>query len=366
MPLPAIKRRITKASIEFISLCPKGASTFTTLFKALDEADDKGAFEFATLSKQMEKGEIVSLVYAPESVDAQGDVASEEVIKEMSQSFLRNKGDIDIRHDSKALGPDKAYVSESFIVQKDDPRFADTKDADGKPVKTEGAWAVVIKIEDEELKKLYREGKWEGISMGGRGKTERVDPENSQESGMLSKVLDILKQVMPNAGLQKQSNQDTPMTKEDKKDVAEMIAKAVADASKTTGNAEYSGDLKDAKALKKHLEGLEKAEGKKVEVDLGNVEAVEKHLKALKKLEGNSIDLEDAEEVKKLLKSLMEANGKESKELGKLRKEAELAKSKFEKLERKSNQHDPESDGEVRLFAKEKDDMDDFAKALSV
>ena len=55
--------------------------------------------------------------------------------------------EIDLRHDEKPLSKDQAYVAETFIVQKDDPRFAGMKDYNGFDVQIEGDWGVDIKIE---------------------------------------------------------------------------------------------------------------------------------------------------------------------------------------------------------------------------
>ena len=151
-------RRIKKARIQFVSLVPKGANGIATIYK------DDGSFNFGLLVKDAgsafaDKGELVAVVYAPERRDSQGDIASAEVIKEALYESARNGFDIDIRHDGKAVPRDKAFVAESFIVQKNDPRFTDMKDYSGTPVDPTGSWGVVLKIDDQELRKLYREGK---------------------------------------------------------------------------------------------------------------------------------------------------------------------------------------------------------------
>lgn len=167
-------RRIRKAKIEFISLVPAGANMLQPVYKT------DGSVQFGALTKASdnfdEAGELTAVVYAPEHRDSQGDIASAEVVKEMAYDFVANGAKVDIRHDGKALPPEKARVGETFIVQKTDQRFHGWKDRTGKDVNLEGAWATVIKIDDPELRKKYRNGEWAGVSMGG---TAIVDQEKS-------------------------------------------------------------------------------------------------------------------------------------------------------------------------------------------
>jgi hypothetical protein len=160
-------RRIKKAKINFLSLCPRGANQLPTILK------DDGTFTLQTLVKASEdfdvKGELLNVVYAPELRDSQGDIASAEVIKEAMYDSSKSGMNIDIRHNNVAVPKDKAFIAESFIVQKGDARFADFKDYTGKAVDVTGAWATVVKIEDAELKRLYKTGEWNGVSMGGSG-----------------------------------------------------------------------------------------------------------------------------------------------------------------------------------------------------
>lgn len=158
-------KRIVKAKISFISLCSKGANSFSTIYKS-DGGDT--SVELSTICKDMnEQGEIIALVYAPEIVDSQGDIASAAVIKEFAHDFSKHGEGVDVRHNEEVLSKDDVFVAESFIVQKGDPRFADMKDYDDNSVDATGGWGVVLKVDDEELRKLYREGVWSGVSMGG-------------------------------------------------------------------------------------------------------------------------------------------------------------------------------------------------------
>lgn len=160
------KKRILKAKIDFLSLCPRGANTLQTVYK--DENGQEQNISLSVLSKGMnDQGELIACVYCPELVDSQGDVASAEVIKEMAYDFAVNGQGIDIRHNNQSVPKDQAFVAESFIIQKADPRFADMKTYAGEAVDVTGGWGTVVKIENEELRKLYKSGEWGGISMGG-------------------------------------------------------------------------------------------------------------------------------------------------------------------------------------------------------
>jgi hypothetical protein len=167
-------KRILKAKIDFLSLCPRGANTLQTVYKDEDGKDKN--VSFSVLSKDMsEQGELIACVYCPELVDGQGDVASAEVIKEMAYGFAAEGQGIDIRHNSKPVSKEDAFVAESFIIQNGDPRFAGMKNYAGAVVDVTGGWGVVLKIENEELRKLYKSGEWGGISMGGLMLTKAED-----------------------------------------------------------------------------------------------------------------------------------------------------------------------------------------------
>ena len=165
-------RRIVSAKIKFLSLVPRGANQLPVIYKSDDAATDNSV-SFSSLVKATndfdEKGELLSVVYAPEMIDSQGDIASEETIKEMMYDAAKDGFDLDIRHDGKALSKDDAFVAESFVIQKGDPRFAEFKNYSDETVDVTGGWATVIKIQNEGLRKAYRDGKWNGVSMAGDG-----------------------------------------------------------------------------------------------------------------------------------------------------------------------------------------------------
>ncbi len=170
-------RRIRKAQIRFVSLVPKGANRLAPIYKA------DGSLELQSLvkagTKFDEDGELLSVVYAPELRDSQGDIADAEVVKAMAYDFIANGAAVDVNHDGKPLPREKARVAETFIVQKSDVRFHGWKDDQNRDTDLTGSWATVIKIDDPDLRKKYRSGEWSGVSMGG---TAVVEAEKSLTS----------------------------------------------------------------------------------------------------------------------------------------------------------------------------------------
>jgi hypothetical protein len=161
-------RRIKAARITHISLVPRGANRMPVIYKADDQTVD-----LEMLFKASEdQGELTAIVYAPETRDSQGDVASADVVKQMMYDAAKEGVEIDLRHDGVAVNKENAYIAESFLVQKGDPRFEGIKDYHDNPVDPAGSWGVVIKIDDPVLRQKYRDGEWNGVSMGGTAVVE--------------------------------------------------------------------------------------------------------------------------------------------------------------------------------------------------
>jgi len=298
------KRRIVKAMVEFISLCPKGANTLQTVYKADDGSDQN--VSFTVLSKDMtEQGEIFACVYSPELVDSQGDTASAEVIKEMAYGFAVNGQGIDIRHNNQVVPKDKAFIAESFIVQKGDPR-SKMKDYEGKDVDITHGWGVVIKIEDEELRKLYKSGAWGGVSMGGL-MIAKDEPSNEASS-----LIKVLKELL---GLAKTKSNDmeNDMTPEQiaalKKEITTDVVAAVKEALKPAQETEVEKAARLAKENKPKL-GMGKV--KPVLKANATEEEIAIHLKKMEIFElSETVDPTDIHSVREFQKMAKEiATGK--------------------------------------------------------
>lgn len=216
-------RRIKKARIDFISLCPKGANTFRTMYKADGINAD---FELSLLKAKdsvEEKGELLAVVYAPEVMDSQGDIASKEVIKEAMHSAAKNGLKLDIRHDGKEVSKDDAYIAESFEIIKGDDRFAGVKDYNGKEVDVTGGWGILVKIQNDDLRKLYKENGWQGVSMGGVMQVEPLEKESNEIIILLKKIGAAL------VGSKPEPKGESDMTKEE---VTALVKEILAEAQK--------------------------------------------------------------------------------------------------------------------------------------
>ncbi len=167
------KRRIRRGKITHVSLCRRAMNQLPVMMKSGNR------MQIELLTKVQPEGLLHALVYVPETVDAEGDVASALAIKQIAHDFLANAaevgGGVDIEHNLQVLGPDKVRIAETFIVQKNDPRFQGWKDYQGRPVDAEGSWALILKILDPELRKLAEAGELNGVSMFGNAEVELLN-----------------------------------------------------------------------------------------------------------------------------------------------------------------------------------------------
>ena len=70
-----IKRRILKAKISFLSLCPRGMNQIQTMFKSEDGENHEVFLSTLIKGDMTEQGELLAVVYAPDMVDGEGDTA---------------------------------------------------------------------------------------------------------------------------------------------------------------------------------------------------------------------------------------------------------------------------------------------------
>lgn len=141
--------------ITHLSLVKSGANGKQIIYKS---AKEQGAYEntFTIAKTDSEEGTVTGIVYAPDQIDSQGDTATAEEIKKAAYGFMKSKNidNVDREHDFSRVD---AFVAQSWIVQKGDPLFPDD----------EGAWAVTIQLESDELKELAKSGQIAGLSMAG-------------------------------------------------------------------------------------------------------------------------------------------------------------------------------------------------------
>ena len=304
------KKRYKSLNISFISLCPAGANKLPVVMKSEEDETGNSPVTIATVTKAApdfdKNGELLALVYVPDHADADECVADAEVIKQACQSFASNGMNLDIKHNNLPIPKSNALITESFIVQKDDKRFDGMADKDGKAVDATGAWAVVIKILDAGLKKLYKEGGWHGVSMFGYGATEEIAKEEvTEEANALWKVFKALFDKKP------QERKVETMTDKEMEDVVQKCTAATAKAFEPILKAlapkePEKLDLTDAKAVAAHLKTLEGV--KKEELDLTDAKSVAAHIKALKVAKMlENVDVNDPASLEEHLEALKKA-----------------------------------------------------------
>lgn len=222
-------RRLKEINITHISLVKAGANKKTIIYKSSDETPSYTR-EIKLSKKVNEKGVVYGIVYSPEEVDTQGDIASAEEIEKAAYSFMKglNALNIDRDHNFKPAG---AYVAESWILREGDPIFKDEKP---------GSWAVAIKLEDEELKEAVKKGEISGLSMAGIASREEVEKNDLSE---VIKGLGAFFELFKGAGRTQKSEE--PKKEEDKEQGSAKMIQALSEA------------LKEVLSLKERIEALE-------------------------------------------------------------------------------------------------------------
>ncbi len=172
--------RIKGAQVLSMALCRRGKNGLRTLLKAQDD----GRFELETLVKADATGatgELLFVAYVPNLPDSDGWFAEPAMVKAMQRDFARNGFKLDIEHDGEILTADQAYVAESFVIQKSDPRFQGWKAYDGSVVDVTGAFGGVIQIDHPGLREAYASGQLDGVSVFGRAAVEMLHKSRAAE-----------------------------------------------------------------------------------------------------------------------------------------------------------------------------------------
>ena len=304
-------RRIKDAKITLISLCARGKNRLPVLYKA-----DGNSVTFEPLVKAPadfdERGELLAVVYAPEQRDADGDVADANTIRKMAHSYARDGRGLDIHHDGKPLAKSAAYVAESFIIQKGDERFAGWKNDAGAEVDVTGGWGILVQIEDPALRKAYREGAWNGVSMFGQAVVE------TGKSDLATQLVDTFKALLAQ-GDQRTHEEDDMKPEELSAALAknnEELAKSLTTSIATAVAAEVAKALKPPEQKPEDKKGDTKPDAEAAPVfkgDRTNLEDVRKHRDAVKAYElRKGVDWSKPESIEKYeaeLEKLAKAKG---------------------------------------------------------
>jgi len=320
-------KKIKWANVEFLSLCPRGKNGFKVLYK------EDGKFEAAAQIKKGEefekRGEIVAAIYVPNHPDHEDHFAQDEfAIKTMAYSHARNGSKLDLRHNEKPLTSDQAYMAESFIIQKDDPRFSDMVDDQGQRVDPTGGWGAVIKLEDPDLKSKYEFDGWAGVSLFGDALVQQV---KSDEEKVVDRLLSKRKEK----------------TRMDEEKIQKMISDALAPISEALKNL---ATVKKEEPVKEEPKELEAPKFSGDPTKKEDVLAFQKELRKYDLMK--SVNWEDPAAVEGVLKQLDKENKEEDKEkLSKEETDNEIGrlKDKIAKLEKGSKQPTGDGDGESNL-----------------
>lgn len=342
------KRKIKSAIITTIALCKKGKNRLPVLYKA----DDGAIAEFETLVKGNDEGELLAVVYTPTLDDVDGDFTDRTALKKMAHRFNRDYRQIDIQHNGKVLTKEQAYIAESFIIAKGDERFANWTDYDNNPVNLENAWAVVVKLEEEVLRKAYREGQFNGVSMFGDAVVEMVSAKSADER--------VFERLEHDLG---QNKDDAKMNPEQIAALSKAVAEAVVLAMKPTVPVVPVVKVEEAKPT---VAVLEKPLFK------GDVANVEDRAAFLSQMRGYELakaiqDGKSADEVAAMFKALDEVEPSDT-EVGIVKedsKEVRTLKTKLFKAQRRSNQVSTESKEQVTVLEKELTDAMSFGSSVA-
>jgi hypothetical protein len=132
--------------------------------KKNDDGTVNWEIEFPIYKLDNEKRLVGGVVYEPDVVDAQHDSASEAEIEKAAHNFIEQSRTLGIMHKEEA-GP-RAKIVESYV--------APTNMKIGNQNIRKGTWMMVVKVYDNELWNLVKDGKITGFSMGGRAREEKA------------------------------------------------------------------------------------------------------------------------------------------------------------------------------------------------
>lgn len=297
-----IVKRITKPNITAVALCKRGANEMVTLYKSADDGLSYKAELFTKASADFdEQGILYAIAYPVEKEDAQGDLADGPTVREMAYSFAKNNMALNISHDGKPLQKSDAFVAESLLLHKTalDPRFVElAKDYKGQDVDLDGAWGLVIKLDSEDLRKGYRNGDWNGVSIEGTAQRipvltkEDDDPDKSVVEKAVDYITKVLTPIFKGNNEMPNTQTTVPATPPVSKSIEVQVSEALAKGMENLGTLV-------AEEVKKAVEALKTPEQQKAE----KIASLEKELSELKKASNQTLDDSDDTAPRPVVKS---------------------------------------------------------------
>lgn len=171
-------RSLHDINVQYISLVPAAANMRQFIAKNARDEDEVLIERMILIEKSDEDSRLLyGIVYAPNELDTQGDMATPDEIVAAAYRFMKNGpvGAVDAFHDTIAR---EAYVAESWIVKAGDPVFPEPEN--------EGAWAVGIAVEDDELWGMVKDGTLTGLSMMGSALADPLPIEKGEFGNQLA------------------------------------------------------------------------------------------------------------------------------------------------------------------------------------
>lgn len=177
MPEQKPKRRLKNLDVQFISLVDKGANQREVIYKAANpSAPEKLVQKTIEIRKTDDDERLVyGIVYAPDEVDAHGDTATAEEIKKACHAFseAQRLDQVDKQHDED---PKNGVIVETYLLKGEDEMFPND------PV---GAWAVVIKVLDDDAWDEVKKGEITGISMQAACVAEELEETDVEKANVI-------------------------------------------------------------------------------------------------------------------------------------------------------------------------------------
>lgn len=140
----------------------------------LGEVEQVSKSMWVPIIKADEERRVTGIVLQPEMVDAQGDIYSEEVIRDAAHAFTMQYNaatKLGLQHSVKPGSPVSQFpkgihMVESYVTPCE-------MVINGQTVK-KGSWVMTTFIEDDEVWKKLKEGGYKGYSIGGLAKIQRL------------------------------------------------------------------------------------------------------------------------------------------------------------------------------------------------
>lgn len=173
-----------------ISLVGKAANKTTVIYKSAEQDNTKQLRVFEIIQKDDEKKLVYGIVYSPDVEDTQGDFATAAEIEKAAHTFMQtldSTAKVDTGHNLQiAKG---VNIVQSYIVNKGDEMYPDNP----------GAWAIVVKVDNDEVWSQVKDGSLTGFSMYGVAERIVNDEEVTKEDiSIIKKAVNLFKSLLNN------------------------------------------------------------------------------------------------------------------------------------------------------------------------